>query len=135
MFVHTAVFFVPSSYIIVYIFFFFFFFSSRRRHTRFDCDWSSDVCSSDLADRLGAPTFSRSRAIPALVQHDRAVGIGSHAIESRVCARRAFGEKRAVAESVPPDTESRLDARNRAGKIHDGVTTLRIADCGLRIAD
>src|SRR5256886_11395313 len=24
------------------------FFSSRRRHTRFDCDWSSDVCSSDL---------------------------------------------------------------------------------------
>src|SRR6266478_4440023 len=30
------------------VFFFFFFFSSRRRHTRFDCDWSSDVCSSDL---------------------------------------------------------------------------------------
>src|SRR2546427_3076919 len=28
----------------------FFFFSSRRRHTRFDCDWSSDVCSSDLDD-------------------------------------------------------------------------------------
>src|SRR2546430_9006143 len=27
---------------------FFFFFSSRRRHTIFDCDWSSDVCSSDL---------------------------------------------------------------------------------------
>src|SRR2546430_7416211 len=27
-----------------------FFFSSRRRHTRFDCDWSSDVCSSDLGD-------------------------------------------------------------------------------------
>src|SRR6266853_6521086 len=32
----------------------FFFFSSRRRHTRFDCDWSSDVCSSDLlAQREG----------------------------------------------------------------------------------
>src|SRR5690606_39574735 len=28
---------------------FFFFFSSRRRHTRFSRDWSSDVCSSDLA--------------------------------------------------------------------------------------
>src|SRR5256886_11145908 len=28
----------------------FFFFSSRRRHTRFDCDWSSDVCSSDLLE-------------------------------------------------------------------------------------
>src|SRR2546430_5684791 len=35
---------------------FFFFFSSRRRHTRFDCDWSSDVCSSDLnlAEREGS---------------------------------------------------------------------------------
>src|SRR2546430_4171319 len=30
----------------------FFFFSSRRRHTRFDCDWSSDVCSSDLKTSL-----------------------------------------------------------------------------------
>src|SRR5688572_33281688 len=29
-----------------------FFFSSRRRHTRFDCDWSSDVCSSDLGNAL-----------------------------------------------------------------------------------
>src|SRR5438034_9404701 len=29
-------------------FLFFFFFSSRRRHTRSLCDWSSDVCSSDL---------------------------------------------------------------------------------------
>src|SRR3712207_303819 len=27
----------------------FFFFSSRRRHTRYWRDWSSDVCSSDLA--------------------------------------------------------------------------------------
>src|SRR2546427_2740803 len=33
-----------------YFLFVFFFFSSRRRHTRFDCDWSSDVCSSDLAE-------------------------------------------------------------------------------------
>src|SRR5260370_16911937 len=30
----------------------FFFFSSRRRHTRFKCDWSSDVCSSDLLKQL-----------------------------------------------------------------------------------
>src|SRR4030066_2214756 len=29
----------------------FFFFSSRRRHTRFKCDWSSDVCSSDLVKK------------------------------------------------------------------------------------
>src|SRR5258707_6731411 len=30
----------------------FFFFSSRRRHTRYWRDWSSDVCSSDLLERL-----------------------------------------------------------------------------------
>src|SRR5256886_9421303 len=36
-----------------------FFFSSRRRHTRFDCDWSSDVCSSDLW-----PTFVASMNHP-----------------------------------------------------------------------
>src|SRR5689334_25056299 len=36
--------------------FFFFFFSSRRRHTRWNCDWSSDVCSSDLFARYAAST-------------------------------------------------------------------------------
>src|SRR5437899_7299815 len=34
-----------------FVYFFFFFFSSRRRHTRCLSDWSSDVCSSDLAKR------------------------------------------------------------------------------------
>src|SRR5438128_8505880 len=33
---------------------FFFFFSSRRRHTRCYRDWSSDVCSSDLAALLAS---------------------------------------------------------------------------------
>src|SRR5688572_12642489 len=35
------------------------FFSSRRRHTSFDCDWSSDVCSSDLSMK------------PSIVEGDR----------------------------------------------------------------
>src|SRR6266481_6834971 len=30
-----------------------FLFSSRRRHTRWNCDWSSDVCSSDLGEPTG----------------------------------------------------------------------------------
>src|SRR5256886_5303246 len=38
----------------------FFFFSSRRRHTRFDCDWSSDVCSSDLFNRVPSFTLATS---------------------------------------------------------------------------
>src|SRR6266480_5391287 len=45
-----------------------FFFSSRRRHTRLTCDWSSDVCSSDLAahQRLGAGVCDRGSAGPGL---------------------------------------------------------------------
>src|SRR5205814_5840948 len=44
---------------------FFFFFSSRRRHTRCLSDWSSDVCSSDLADfaaALGREISSNDKA-------------------------------------------------------------------------
>src|SRR5207237_3849543 len=37
-----------------------FFFSSRRRHTRFKCDWSSDVCSSDLSLRDGLTRYTWS---------------------------------------------------------------------------
>src|SRR5947207_4369843 len=40
----------------------FFFFSSRRRHTRSLCDWSSDVCSSDLDSRFRPPADDRGRA-------------------------------------------------------------------------
>src|SRR5256884_9494911 len=45
----------------------FFFFSSRRRHTRCSRDWSSDVCSSDLAPAAAGLT---RRA--ALLLEDRA---------------------------------------------------------------
>src|SRR5688572_32652951 len=38
-----------------------FLFSSRRRHTRFDCDWSSDVCSSDLLH--GSPMMLQSQSV------------------------------------------------------------------------
>src|SRR2546427_6007667 len=41
----------------------FFFFSSRRRHTRFDCDWSSDVCSSDLVLTADITMETKRRAL------------------------------------------------------------------------
>src|SRR5688572_32561593 len=64
---------------------FFFFFSSRRRHTRFDCDWSSDVCSSDLAIRTSMKPFrcwsvSRSARLSASARRVTAAsypGLGS----------------------------------------------------------
>src|SRR3712207_7552248 len=58
---------------------FFFFFSSRRRHTRYWRDWSSDVCSSDLAFGLACTWlvgvgryWDNPRA--SLLQH---LGVGS----------------------------------------------------------
>src|SRR5689334_24794326 len=47
------------------MFYFFFFFSSRRRHTRWNCDWSSDVCSSDLL-LYRRTTSSTRQACPKL---------------------------------------------------------------------
>src|SRR2546430_16573808 len=44
----------------------FFFFSSRRRHTRFDCDWSSDVCSSDLAGDVLMPPGETEKSLKRL---------------------------------------------------------------------
>src|SRR5689334_24381571 len=47
------------------MFFFFFFFSSRRRHTRWNCDWSSDVCSSDL-EAAGASEIAKFEPDPTV---------------------------------------------------------------------
>src|SRR2546430_13527621 len=53
------------------------FFSSRRRHTRFDCDWSSDVCSSDLKR-----------------QHHRSRLCGNHATVAVVVIARISAQRR-----------------------------------------
>src|SRR6266581_7282818 len=45
-----------------------FFFSSRRRHTRWTGDWSSDVCSSDLATGFSGHTQRRRKYQPMI--HD-----------------------------------------------------------------
>src|SRR5690242_21730369 len=39
-------------------------FSSRRRHTRLTCDWSSDVCSSDLSTPSSTPRIQANIAVP-----------------------------------------------------------------------
>src|SRR5205085_8175417 len=44
----------------------------RRRHTRFDCDWSSDVCSSDLSGRRMTTALVVSRYFP---NDSRTVGV------------------------------------------------------------
>src|SRR5256886_4686243 len=60
-----------------------FFFSSRRRHTRFDCDWSSDVCSSDLVASIGT--------LAVLVKFRADFGIVTEPTELRLClAHKGF---------------------------------------------
>src|SRR5690242_21951784 len=59
----------------------FFFFSSRRRHTILTCDWSSDVCSSDLFEivrreqhglaALGERAHRRPEVVPARSEERR----------------------------------------------------------------
>src|SRR5256886_12417460 len=66
---------------------FIFFFSSRRRHTRFDCDWSSDVCSSDLS-------------IPA-VSRIAFVWGGMGGIGSAICRRLGRAGHTVVAGCLP----------------------------------
>src|SRR5207249_7087272 len=46
-----------------------FFFSSRRRHTRSKRDWSSDVCSSDLARCFTTSLQGAVRLRPSVLQH------------------------------------------------------------------
>src|SRR5256886_11489283 len=72
----------------------FFFFSSRRRHTRFDCDWSSDVCSSDLrliVRRLYAFHFEKGK--PSLAVNIERGGQIPHFFVGVVQVRLCQGEQ------------------------------------------
>src|SRR5256886_8835907 len=74
-----------------------FFFSSRRRHTRFDCDWSSDVCSSDLR---GDPT-GKDRSVGEDFVFWRKFGGGGN---RRICCLRGTDNivgRRGGASGVP----------------------------------
>src|SRR5256886_5238548 len=81
-----------------YILLFFFFFSSRRRHTRFDCDWSSDVCSSDLVRGsvrlyfLGGAVAPRGMTLAGGCMSNRILGSLAAAVLLLTSAASAQGE-------------------------------------------
>src|SRR5256886_3180445 len=93
----------------------FFFFSSRRRHTRFDCDWSSDVCSSDLLDIL----IVNLNESPSLLRNDlsgnqnwlkvKLEGVKSNrsAIGARVLVRYEGKKQRSEERRVGKECRSR----------------------------
>src|SRR5688572_33383454 len=73
-----------------------FFFSSRRRHTRFDCDWSSDVCSSDLAAGRADGGASSRRDVGSRRITSRRTGGDSRRISRRGVDRVRRSEERRV---------------------------------------
>src|SRR5690606_39887831 len=96
-----------------------FFFSSRRLHTIFSRDWSSDVCSSDLA----APAVAPLRAAqPALRRRVRAA-VADGAPDARLTRAARAGEN----PRVPPSpssttrTEERRVGKQRADECLTGV--------------
>src|SRR5690606_39293138 len=79
-----------------------FFFSSRRRHTRFSRDWSSDVCSSDLAvsprngqrlhsDRGLAPADKRCIETSLAQVQNFAISLDGFGTGEGVSRKRPFG--------------------------------------------
>src|SRR5262249_58554598 len=74
----------------------FLFFSSRRRHTRLVSDWSSDVCSSDLAcaARATRPASTTTWCRPIAASIPRCSICWSRAARSRSEERRVGKECR-----------------------------------------
>src|SRR5256885_13221598 len=66
-----------------------FFFSSRRRHTRLQGDWSSDVCSSDLAPAREVFTHAETVRAGATVRLVCAAIVGLAVDDHRAAARTA----------------------------------------------
>src|SRR6266481_5841590 len=78
-----------------------FFFSSRRRHTRWNCDWSSDVCSSDLV-------------LPATGQNLRTVFRGKNACVAAgspgaLCAGKILTPSTTSLGPIAEDTRRQLE--------------------------
>src|SRR6266567_8940304 len=89
----------------------FFFFSSRRRHTRFDCDWSSDVCSSDLDMARILTEEMQQGAFPAVLHcftggRDLArtgVELGMYVSFSGILTFKKSDALRSIAAELPAD--------------------------------
>src|SRR5688572_31117025 len=97
----------------------FFFFSSRRRHTRFDCDWSSDVCSSDLVPRYARDDVrAQGQPWPTSTTTRRSPTTWSSPRTRRSSARSSTGNRDSSTggrTSVPPSSRTRSEER-RVGK-------------------
>src|SRR2546427_12628604 len=96
----------------------FFFFSSRRRHTRFDCDWSSDVCSSDLFKAFRLATLGQPDAADCIwwygqwLADEGYVRLGRLMVTEGTRVTPAAGNKESGARYL----RSRLGGKREVGK-------------------
>src|SRR5690349_9416956 len=98
-------------------FYFVFFFSSRRRHTRSLRDWSSDVCSSDLAKLAGGVAVIKVGAATEVELKEK-----KHRIEDALSTTRAAVEEGLVAgggtallQAIPSLDSLQLDGDAQVG--------------------
>src|SRR2546430_6426678 len=115
------------------------FFSSRRRHTRFDCDWSSDVCSSDLSQRGRARQRDAAicpRAGPARGRaRESAARRGPVETRARSLVRardhrplRRQRDERPHAAALPARGARPADRRIRSGPLGEALRLPRTSD-------
>src|SRR5438309_9475475 len=95
-----------------------FFFSSRRRHTRWNCDWSSDVCSSDLFSvstdvTLAEPLTNDARRLESTIagfgKPEGATSLFDAIIQAGAYLKPYPGRRIIVIVSDGEDTTSRAD--------------------------
>src|SRR2546427_11266211 len=92
-----------------------FFFSSRRRHTRFDCDWSSDVCSSDLLEFIAEAGPGDFIYVPPFVPHQE---INASDDEPLSCVLVRSGQEPVVVNLDLPNVESNPESVHWVDNIH-----------------
>src|SRR5256885_4443870 len=89
------------------------FFSSRRRHTRLQGDWSSDVCSSDLAPKAIPLTVPRAAQLGA-AQSRRGSG-ASLGYRGALARAPAHGSPAPGASAAPhPEEIGRASCREKS---------------------
>src|SRR5262245_28564701 len=103
----------------VVCYFFFFFFSSRRRHTRCLSDWSSDVCSSDLAAGGGQNRRNGGMAANGRGEH------GAGECGQSVATRSAAGDH----ATTPRDSPARAPTPPVIGGYY-GALKVPVVPCG-----
>src|SRR5260221_7338141 len=98
---------------------FFFFFSSRRRHTRSLCDWSSDVCSSDLLPAFESTSRHWREERDFLGARDRRTGLDVGSVDGCADELGVFKRERIfLATSGKPGHEV-CNRRDAGRRIHD----------------